>query len=252
MSRWIYLGLLLPVLAISQTVPEPLGIWSYSLGVQRYTEPSMQLLGPEVGLHWRSRPLASWGQAQIEVDALAGQQKYSSDETGHRNNVPNIETRWRSLWPMNIAPNISYGLALHTHFNYLEGVTSAGYGGYDRKSTQLWLPFRWTDSGQHWSALGPVKSLSVDAGILLFGQHVSKLSQANAIKYIDITNTQHSGVYIQSKVDYSTASGTYSPFIRWTWVDDSNKVNGLRSGQQDFYEPINRRLQIGVEWRYSR
>jgi hypothetical protein len=51
MSRWIYLGLLLPVLAIGQTVPEPLGIWSYSLGVQRYTEPSMQLLGPEVGLH---------------------------------------------------------------------------------------------------------------------------------------------------------------------------------------------------------
>ena len=253
MSRWIYIGLLSPVLAMAQTAPAPLGTWSYSLGAQRYAEPAMQLVGPEIGLHWHSTPLPRAGQAQLEVDALFGRQKYSSDKSGTLNNVPNIETRWRILWPMNIKPNISYGLALHTHFNDLQGKTSTGHGGYERQSLQLWLPFRWTDNSvQDWSALGPVKSLRLDAGVLLFGQHVSKLSQANASTYIDITNTQHTGVYFQTKADYSTASGIYSPFIRWTWVDNSNKVNGLRAGQENFYEPINRRLQIGVEWRYSR
>lgn len=241
-----------PMLALSQTAPAPVGAWSFSLGAQRYAEPAMQLVGPEIGLHWRSMPLASLGQAQLEAEAVVGRQTYSSDRSGSMNNVLNIETRWRSLWPMAMAPSISYGLALHTHSNYLEGMTSTGHRGYDRKSTQLWLPFRWTDAGQYASLWGPAKKLTVDAGVLLFGQQISKLSQANAATYIDINNTQHTGIYIQTKADYSTASGTYSPFIRWTWVDDSNKVNGLRSGHEDYYEPINRRLQIGVEWRYSR
>jgi hypothetical protein len=244
--------LFIPAFAWGQALPDPAGAWSYSLGIQRYSEHSMQLVGPEIGVHWHSKPLAQLGQANVEVDALLGRQKYMSDDSGIKNNVPNIETRWRSLWPMNIWPNVYYGLALHTHTNYLQGTTSTGYGGYDRQSTQLWLPLRWSDATQHWSALGPVKSVTVDAGIMLLGQQVSKLSQANPSLYIDTHNTQHTGIYIQTKADYSTASGIYSPFIRWTWVDDSNKVNGLRKGFEDFYEPLNRRLQIGVEWRYAR
>jgi hypothetical protein len=71
--------------------------------------------------------------------------------------------------------------------------------------------------------------------------------------YNDINNRQHTGVYIQSKLDYSTASGFYSPYIRWTWIDDSDKVNGYSAGRPGlFYEPMNRRLQIGVEWKYWR
>ena len=252
MIFFLALLLLVPVFAWGQAVPHPSAGWSYSLGVQRYAEPSMQLLGPEIGVHWRSNPLAQLGQAHAEVDALLGRQKYMSDSTGSLNNVPNLETRWRSLWSLNNWPNMSYGLALHTHTNYLEGTTRTGYSGYDRQSTQLWLPFRWQDNAQNWRALGPAKTITLDAGILLVGQQVSKLSQANPNKYTDIHNTQHTGFYIQTKVDYSTASGTYSPFIRWTWVDDSDKVNGLRKGFEDYYEPINRRLQIGVEWRYAR
>jgi hypothetical protein len=135
----------------------------------------------------------------------------------------------------------------------LQGTTSTGNGGYERQSTQFWLPFRFSDSGENWSALGPVKSVRIDAGILLFGKHSSKLSQVNAKTYIDIENTQDRGIYFQSQLDYSTASGIYSPYVRWTWVDDSDKVNGLLSGKQGlFSEPINRRLQIGVEWKYWR
>jgi hypothetical protein len=184
-----------------------------------------------------------------------GLQKYSSDTTGTMKNVPNIESRWRVLWPSTQWPNISYGLALHTHSNYLNAnsPTTTGHGGYERQSTQFWLPFRFTDSGENWSALGPVKSVRIDAGILLFGKHISKLSQVDAKTYTDLNNTQHTGIYLQSQLDYSTASGIYSPYVRWTWVDDSNKVNGLVSGKQGvYYEPMNRRLQIGVEWIYGR
>ena len=255
LNRLIGLFLCLPVMVISQTAPAPSGLWSYSLGAQRYAEPSMQLVGPEIGLHWRSRPLLGLGQAQLEVDALVGLQKYSSDGTGSKKNAPNSESRWRVLWPSTQWPNISYGLGFYTHSNYLnvEGLTTTGHGGYERQSTQFWLPFRFTDSGENWSALGPVKSVRIDAGVLLLGKHVSKLSQVNAKTYIDLNNTQHTGIYLQSQLDYSTASGIYSPYIRWTWIDDSDKVKGLLSGQQGlFYEPINRRLQIGVEWKYWR
>jgi len=255
LNRLIYLFLCLPFMAMGQTTPAPLGMWSYSLGAQRYAEPSMQLVGPEIGLHWRSRPLLGLGQAQLEADALVGLQKYSSDGTGTKKNVPNIESRWRVLWPSTRWPTISYGLGFYTHSNYLnvEGLTTTGHGGYERQSTQFWLPFRFTESGENWSALGPVKSVRIDAGVLLLGKHVSKLSQVNAKTYIDLNNTQHTGIYLQSQLDYSTASGIYSPYLRWTWIDDSDKVKGLLSGQQGlFYEPINRRLQIGVEWKYWR
>jgi len=252
-TRLACLFLFAPFMAMSQTAPAPLGVWSYSLGAQRYAEPAMQLVGPEIGLHWRSRPLLGLRQAQFEVDGLVGLQKYSSDGTGTKKNVPNIESRWRVLWPSTQWPNISYGLGFYIHSNFLQGTTSTGNGGYERQSTQFWLPFRFSDSGENWSALGPVKSVRIDAGILLFGKHISKLSQVNAKTYIDIENTQDRGIYFQSQLDYSTASGIYSPYVRWTWVDDSDKVNGLLSGKQGlFSEPINRRLQIGVEWKYWR
>jgi len=244
-----------PFMAMSQTATAPLGMWSYSLGAQRYAEPAMQLVGPEIGLHWRSRPLSGLRLAQLEVDALVGLQKYSSDTTGTMKNVPNIESRWRVLWPSTQWPRISYGLGFYTHSNYLNlnSPTTTGNGGYERQSTQFWLPFRFTDSGENWSAFGPVKSVRLDAGVLLLGKHVSKLSQVNAKTNTDIINTQHTGVYFQSQLDYSTASGIYSPYVRWTWVDDSDKVNGLFAGKQGVgYEPINRRLQIGVEWKYWR
>jgi hypothetical protein len=256
MTRLLCLFLCLPFMAMGQTTPAPAGLWSYSLGAQRYAEPAMQLVGPEIGLHWRSRPLVGLRQAQLEADALVGLQKYSSDDSGTKKNVPNIETRWRVLWPSHLNPHLSYGLALNTHSNYLnvEGrLTSTGRGGYERQSTQFWLPVRWSDSGENWSAFGPVKSVRIDAGVLLLGKHFSKLSQVNAKTYTDVNNTQHTGIYLQSQLDYSTASGMYSPYVRWTWVDDSDKVNGLVSGKQGVSnEPINRRLQIGVEWKYWR
>jgi hypothetical protein len=253
-TRLACLFLFTPFLAMSQTVPAPLDVWSYSLGAQRYAEPIMQLVGPEIGLHWRSRPIEGLRQAQLEMDALVGIQKYSSDTSGTMKNVPNTESRWRVLWPSTRWPTISYGLGFYTHSNYLNvnSPSTTGHRGYERHSTQFWLPFRFTESGANWSAFGPVKSVRIDAGVLLLGKHVSKLSQVNANTYIDLNNTQHTGIYLQSQLDYSTASGMYSPYVRWTWIDDSDKANVLRVGREDYYEPINRRLQIGVEWKYWR
>jgi hypothetical protein len=85
-------------------------------------------------------------------------------------------------------PQWQYGLALHGHANFFRGTTSSGFGGYDRLSTQVWLPVSWHSAGaQPWA---------VDAGWLLWGEHVSRLSQVN-IRLQDVTNQQRKGAYIQ-------------------------------------------------------
>lgn len=214
------------------------GAWQLSAGWQDYSEPQMNLNGPELGVHWQSR---QWEKFTLEADAHVGLQNYNSVPSGRLDSVLNVDTRLRVLTASTAQPQLQYGLALHTHTNFLRGTTSLGFGGYDRLSTQVWLPVRWQqDSPQPWT---------VDAGWLLWGEHVSRLSQVNT-RFQDVTNQQSKGVYFQISKAIPTGLGEMQPYARWTWVDDSNvhwvSLVGLDRGT---YEPRNSRLQVGLKWR---
>jgi len=177
----------------------PLGRWQLSAGWQDYSEPQMNLKGPEMGLHWQSR---SWGSYTLEADANVGLQNYNSVPSGRLDQVLNVDTRWRALRASTAQPQWQFGLALHSHANFLRGTTSLGFGGYDRLSTQVWLPVRWQSHGdQRWA---------VDAGWLLWGEHVSRLSQVNT-SLQDVTNTQRKGAYLQISQKRLTRLGELEP-----------------------------------------
>jgi len=224
--------------AQSQTHPS-LGGWRLSAGWQDYREPQMQLKGPELGLHWQSRILGSY---RFEADAHVGLQNYNSAQSGRLDHVLNIDTRVRAFRALSTQPQWLYGLALHTHANFLRGTTSLGFVGYDRLSAQVWLPVRWKSLGdQPWA---------VDAGWLLWGEHASRLSQVNA-RLQDVTNTQRRGVYLQVSQKISSSKGDFEPYARWTKVDDSDirpvTVDGQNRGA---YEPQNNRVNLGVKWQF--
>lgn len=216
-----------------------LGGWQLSAGWQDYREPQMQLKGPELGLHWQSRRLGAY---TVEADGHLGLQNYRSVPSGRLNSVLNVDTRWRALRTSTAHPQWQFGLALHTHTNFLRGTTSLGFGGYDRLSTQLWLPVRWQSvADQRWA---------VDAGWLLWGEHVSRLSQVNT-RLQDVTNTQRKGVYIQISQKLNTSLGELEPYARWTRVDDSDIRQVTVDGQtRGAYEPQNNRLNLGVKWHF--
>ena len=232
-------GLLVGVIGMAQAQTDhSLGGWQLSAGWQDYSEKQMNLKGPELGVHWQSRRLGAY---TLEADAHVGLQNYSSAASGQLDQVPNVDTRWRALRASTAQPQWQYGLALHTHANFLRGTTILGFGGYDRLSTQVWLPVRWhSASAQPWT---------VDAGWLLWGQHESRLSQVNT-SLQDVTNQQHKGVYFQISKEIPTSLGEMQPYARWTWVDDSDvhwvSLVGLDRGT---YEPRNKRLQVGLKWR---
>lgn len=215
------------------------GAWQLSAGWQHYSEPQMHLKGPELGVHWQSR---AWGPFTLEAEAQLGLQNYSSVPSGRLDSVLNLDTRWRALRASTAQPQWQYGLALHTHSNFLRGTTSLGFGGYDRLSTQVWLPVRWhSNSEQAWT---------VDAGWLLWGEHVSRLSQVNT-SLQDVTNQQRKGVYFQISKQVQTDLGEMQPFARWTWVDDSDVYWVSSVGvDRGTYEPRNNRLQVGLKWRF--
>jgi hypothetical protein len=234
-AAWVFVGAVHP--AHAQAEPAS-GAWQLSTGWQDYSEPQMNLKGPELGVHWQSR---KFGPYSLEADAHLGLQNYSSPLSGRLDSVLNVDTYWRALRTSTAQPQWQYGLAWHSHANFLRGTTNLGFGGYDRLSNQVWLPVRWhQDSAQPWT---------VDAGWLLWGAHVSRLSQANR-RLQDVTNQQHKGVYFQISKEISTALGEIQPYARWTWVDDSDvqweSLVGLDRGT---YEPRNNRLQVGLKWR---
>lgn len=213
--------------------------WQMSAGWQNYSEPQMNLKGPELGLHWQSRHSDAY---TLEADAHVGLQNYSSAQSGQLDSVLNIDTRWRVLRALTAQPQWQFGLALHTHSNFLRGTTTLGFGGYDRLSTQVWLPVRWQSFGnQAWA---------MDAGWLLWGEHVSRLSQVNA-NLQDVTNTQRRGVYLQVSQKMSSSRGVIEPFARWTRVNDSDVSQVTVDGQsRGAYEPKNNRLNLGVKWHF--
>ena len=232
---WAFVG----AMGSAQAQPEEnRGAWQLSAGWQDYSEPQMNLKGPELGVHWQSR---AWGPLTLEAEGQLGLQNYSSVPSGRLDSVLNVDTRWRVLRASTAQPQWQVGLALHTHANFLRGTTSLGYGGYDRLSTQVWLPVRWhQDSEQPWT---------VDAGWLLWGEHVSRLSQVNT-RFQDVTNQQRKGVYFQISQKISTDLGEMQPYARWTWVDDSDiQWVSLVGVDRGTYEPRNNRLQVGLKWR---
>ncbi len=235
-AAWVFLGTIGPALAQPQ---QALGTWQLSAGWQDYSESQMQLKGSELGVHWTSM---SWGAYTLDAHAQLGLQNYNSPQSGHLEHVPNLDTRWRALRGSTTQPQWQFGLALHTHNNFMRGTTSLGFGGYDRLSTQLWLPVRWQSVGDQWWA--------VDAGWLLWGEHVSRLKQVNA-RLQDVTSKQSRGVYLQVSKKVNSSRGTIEPYARWTWVDDSDVQTITVAGQATgAYEPENNRLQAGVKWQF--
>ena len=223
---------------VSAEAESALGTWQMSAGWQDYSEPQMNLKGPELGVHWKSR---TWGPVSLEADTHLGLQNYNSVPSGRLDSVLNVDTYWRAFRASTAQPQWQYGLALHHHANFFRGTTSLGFGGYDRLSTQVWLPVRWqSDSAKPWT---------VDAGWLLWGAHVSRLSQVNT-RFQDVTNRQRKGIYFQISKGIHTDLGEVQPYARWTWVDDSDvhweSLVGLDRGT---YEPRNNRLQVGLKWR---
>ncbi|WP_310626885.1 hypothetical protein [Limnohabitans sp.] len=216
----------------------------FSAGVNRYQEPGlMQLLGAEMGLHPRITGWHAMPQAQLEGDVFLGKQRYTSTESGSINGVTNIETRWRGLLPLfgSTSPQVGFssGVAVHTLWNDLRGRSSTGAGGYERSAVQLWLPVRWA-SGDVWE---------LDAGLLMYGRHSSKLSEASK-GYDDIVNTQHRGQYAQvsMKVPSSNGDGSLKPFVRYTHLADSNEAV---MGGKYWVEPESQRWQIGAVWEFN-
>lgn len=220
--------------------------WGVSGGINHYKEPNlMQLKGPEAGLHARVTHWAEMPNAQFEGDVFLGKQKYTSINSGSLNNVTNLETRWRALVPLFSETSTQEGwfsgLAMHTLWNDLRGTTTfqgTTYGGYQRGATQLWLPVRWS-SGEMWT---------IDAGVLIYGRHTSKLSEVNH-SYQDITNTQHGGQYAQLSMKFGLSNGdALRPFVRYTHLADSNTVP---MGGKNWLEPESDRWQVGAIWEFA-
>lgn len=233
--------------AWGQSEPESTRMqWGISGGVNQYQEKGlMQLQGPEVGIHAKLTQWSVLPSVQWETDVLFGKQKYTSEGSGSMTGVTNLETRWRAMIPVfNDEPTrqgLFTGLAVHTLWNDLRGTTTFNqktYGGYERSAVQLWLPVRWS-SADMWD---------LDAGLLIYGRHTSRLSQVNT-SYSDIVNTQHRGQYAQASVSWALDNGdTLKPFIRYTHLGNSNIV--VMNGDP-WVEPESHRWQIGAIWEFN-
>ena len=108
---WAFVG----AIGSAQAQPEEnRGAWQLSAGWQDYSEPQMNLKGPELGLHWQSR---AWGPLTLEAEGQLGLQNYSSVPSGRLDSVLNLDTRLRVLRASTAQPQWQFGLALHTHAN---------------------------------------------------------------------------------------------------------------------------------------
>ena len=228
--------------------------WATSAGLNSYSEPGlMRLQGPEMGLHLRLSDAAWGGHWGLEADVLYGRQDYESMNTGRLTNIPNIESRSRIMYAHTAqrtegpAMGLSYGLAVHTLWNNLDGTTTTGAGGYVRKAIQLWAPVRWR------TGLAPgswATAWTAEGGVLISGQHTSVLSQVSAV-YPDITNRQDKGVYLQFSSEHRQGlrAGAWSPFVRFTWLGDSDTV-AFSTTTRNYRgtEPLSQRWQVGAQW----
>ena len=227
--------------------------WATSAGLNSYTEPGlMRLQGPEMGLHLRLSDVAWGGHWGLEADVLYGRQDYESENTGRLTNIPNIETRSRIMYAHTAqrtegpAMGLSYGLAVHTLWNNLEGPTTTNNGGYLRTAIQLWAPVRWREQlgAGRWAT-----AWTAEGGLLISGQHTSKLSQVSS-DYYDVTNRQNKGAYLQFSSEHRQGlrAGAWSPFVRFTWLGDSDTVPISRVDQSKGTEPLSQRWQVGAQW----
>ena len=230
--------------------------WATSAGFNTYNELTnrgpMRLQGSEMGLHLRLSDVAWGGHWGLEADVLYGRQGYDSEQTGSKTDIPNIETRSRIMYAHNaqrtVGPSmgLSYGLAFHTLWNNLQGPTTSGHGGYLRKAFQLWAPVRWREgmAPGAWAT-----AWTAEGGVLLSGQHISMLSQVSP-NFIDVTNRQGKGVYLQFSSEHRQGlrAGAWSPYVRFSWLDDSDEVPSSRIDQSTGIEPMSRRWQVGAQW----
>lgn len=240
-SFWFVLAVL-PALAQAQIQnnSRPVTQWGISAGLNHYKEPElMQLKGHELGLSGRIHNLSAMPHVHLEGDVFLGVQSYSSTKTGTMDDVGNVETRWRAMVPIffNASPRkgLYAGIGIHTLWNDLRGTSSTGNGGYVRDARQLWVPIRWV--GNFWE---------VETGVLAYGQHTSKLSQAQTNPPgNDVVNTQKRGAYLQGQLNIQLNSHQgLSPYVRYTGLANSDVVDNA-------YEPASQRWQLGVIWQFN-
>ena len=227
--------------------------WATRAGLNSYTESMMRLQGPELGLHLRLSDISWGGHWGLEADVLYGRQDYESLNTGRLTDIPNIETRSRIMYAHTAqrtagpSMGLSYGLAVHTLWNNLDGTTTTGAGGYVRKAIQLWAPVRWREG---LAPGGWATAWTAEGGVMISGQHTSVLSQVSAV-YPDVTNRQDKGVYLQFSSEHRQGlrAGAWSPFVRFTWLGDSDTV-AFSTTTRHFQgtEPLSRRWQVGAQW----
>jgi hypothetical protein len=218
---------------------------SLGLGYDHYTEHELGVVfqGPELqaGLQ-----LELPNGTQLEADALLGSQRYSG--SGTRSSIGNTELRGRALYALDLGAsswrNLNIGLAVHYTYNDFGGRTSTGSMGYTRESFHLWLPVRWCEFTP--SEMMHASQLEIETALLLYGRHVSKLSESGA-GYSDAINLQHRGVYVQIKKKWQIAPSFYlEPYLRMTFLGQSDTV--AVGNNQVANEPRNRRIQAGVNW----
>jgi hypothetical protein len=84
---------------------------------------------------------------------------------------------------------------------------------------------------------------------LISGQHISMLSQVGS-DFIDVTNRQNKGAYLQFSSEHRQGlrAGAWSPYVRFTWLGDSDTVPFSRIDQRAGIEPLSQRWQVGAQW----
>ena len=216
--------------------------WGINAGWQRYSEPIMQLQGPEVGL------LSRWQISEafkLEGQLSLARLEYTSTNTGSMSNVPQTEASLRLLGPAAslgrigwVEPTLQWS---YTH-NDLRGQSSTGNLGYERHLNNLWAGLRWSTSPALTDALKA--RLSLDLQTLVEGRQLSKLSQANPAYGNVLTQTQGGWAWgLQLRMP--SAYGELEPYVRWQHLNRSNRVfNGVGYSS----EPEHHKLWIGMNW----
>ncbi len=217
--------------------------WAYN----HYREPTLDVTfaGPEVvgGVLWLGEP--DW---VLSSELKLGQQHYDSPGSGSRTGIPNVDwqaqglyalERWAPMWR-----GVHSGLAVQVIYTDFSGATSLGKSGYVRESRRVWWPLRWT---QPLSRLGLDQpgSLEVEVAMLLYGEHVSRLSQVGGT-WQDAINRQRSGISLQLKRVGTGQGLRLEPYARVTRMGTSDTVGA--GAAHTATEPRNVRVQLGLNW----
>lgn len=203
------------------------------LGYLEYGEPGMRLRGTALTLKLATQR-KWWRHAAdiLEGEWLLARADYSSTDTGALAAVPAVGWRVSGKWalPSMTGQTLHIGPQYEGLWNDLRGITDTGHRGYTRLSSKLWLS----------TQVSLPQGSELEFGLLMRGWQVSHLSQADS-RLRDVTNVQNNGWTMRYQYNRLGKAPAVLPWIRFTSVARSNFV-----GSQRWYEPANRRLELGL------